>query len=515
VFFGISPSKQLHKPQNCLTWNALIVSPFGALFALGGRITPFEADTSMHLETVDFPTDGLGRLQRLVDNLSPLQLRVGTAHSTDPQSAWAVAMYFEEPPTEAQAEFVQRLALHKVPAIAVVAAKMPPGQRLEIAEAGFLGVISTQGLEGRLTTLLEMLISRTRIQQAEFAAKVREQVPAESEDSLLFCSPEVQELLQRLTRVASLGSTIMLTGETGVGKSSIARWIHEHSARSAAPFIDVPCAALPANLIESELFGHVRGSFTSADRDHTGKFKVAGKGTLLLDEVDCLPWDVQGKLLRAVERREFERVGATQTEKFEARLIVATNRPLRDEVEAGRFRSDLFYRLGVLSFRVPALRERAGAIRPLAEMFLTRFAKEHGRQVTGISPAAMGALEQYDWPGNIRELRNAIEYAVAICVGNHVQWSDIPEHVRQRSASEPAAAPGRSEPFAPRGAHGTSLATQHPVAPNVAMTEKDRLLHVLRKNGNNRSRAAQELGISRVTLYKRMERLGIDEIYVR
>lgn len=463
----------------------------------------------MKLEVIDFPQEELPRLQRLVDAIPSLKLQTsGGMNSGELGMSVAVVMYLDRSPTEAQLELVQRLGLLKTPAIAVVSSTVPERDRLLMVDSGFIGVVNIRAFEHRMSTLLEMFVSRAKILKSEFDEKTK--VASESDDILLFCSPEVRELLSRLSRVATLGSTIMLTGETGVGKSSIARWIHENSSRSEAAFVDVPCAALPTNLIESELFGHVRGSFTSADRDHVGKFKVAGKGTLLLDEIDCLPLEVQGKLLRAVERREFERVGSTATERFEARLIVATNRPLDLEVQAGRFRSDLFYRLGVLSFRIPALRERTGAILPLAEMFLKRFATEHARPVRGMTAAAMHALEQYTWPGNIRELRNSMEYAVAVSTGDQIQWADIPESVRD---GETQHANAGTVPTENGSAAVQVVRMREPEVSMAGMGDRERMLHVLRKHGNNRSRAAQELGISRVTLYKRMDRLGIQSIY--
>jgi DNA-binding NtrC family response regulator len=320
-----------------------------------------------------------------------------------------------------------------------------------------------------------------------------------------------------------------------VGKTTLARWVHNQSSRRDEPFLDVACAALPSTLIESELFGHVRGAFTSADRDQRGKLRAAGCGTLLLDEVDCLPIDVQAKLLRAVEQRLFEPVGSSKSEKLLARLVVASNRPLDQEVAAGRFRSDLYYRLSVLEFRVPPLRERLDAVLSMAEAFVRQFAASHGRSVTGISVAASQALLDYSWPGNIRELRNAMDHAVALSTGSQLQWSDLPEAVRRGGAAAAVAVtaghaspalPLASQPAGPLVAgpqvsgagclesNELSGATARLAGGNQLQAirekaERDLLLATLARNNNNRSKTAAELGISRVTLYKRLERLGI------
>lgn len=297
----------------------------------------------LQLLLVGFPNTEFLFVQKLIKSIN--SLRVLNIHSSGDVLATtargptvAVVCWRNEASTEAELEQVQRLTLLKIPCIVVASPAFPNRARLSCFDDGFMGVVSSQSIATRLFPLLEMFIGRANIMSSHLHAKVAKL----QESGLFFDSPEIRELLARLDRVAALGSTILLTGETGVGKSTIARWIHNQSARAGAPFVDIPCAAIPSNLVESELFGHVRGSFTSADRDHVGKFKAAGKGSVLLDEVDCLPLEAQGKLLRAVERREFEPVGSTVTEKLEARLIVASNRPLETEVAEGRFRSDLY-----------------------------------------------------------------------------------------------------------------------------------------------------------------------------
>jgi two-component system response regulator AtoC len=303
---------------------------------------------------------------------------------------------------------------------------------------------------------------------------------------------------QQLRRVIPLDTTVLLGGETGTGKTRLARLIHELSPRSRQPFLVVNCGAMSPTLIESEMFGHVKGAFTGADRDRTGKFADVGRGTLFLDEVDSLPVELQAKLLRAVDERVFEPVGSNRSLPLEARLIAASNRRLDQEVAAGRFRSDLYYRLNVVGFHLPPLHERRDQIRPLVAKFVQEFAGQTGRPVFGVSGPALDALQQYDWPGNVRELRNVIHRAVVLCPGDVIQVEDLPDAVQTKAARGPA-----PQAPSPPAAPATSL---------MAVTEEAeiaRIVEALRRNGNNRLRAANELGISRMTLYKKMRKYGL------
>jgi len=308
-------------------------------------------------------------------------------------------------------------------------------------------------------------------------------------------------LMEQVQRVAPQQTTILLGGETGTGKTRLARLIHEISPRRDQPFLVVNCAALPAELMESEMFGHVKGAFTGADRDRTGKFAEAGRGTLLLDEIDSLPLALQAKLLRVVEERTFEPVGSNHSQPMQARLIVASNRCLEKEVAAGRFRGDLHYRLDVVGFFLPPLRERRELIRPLAERLLAEFAARNGRAVTGITVEAFQALEAYHWPGNIRELRNVVERAVALCPGVEVQLADLTEAVR-RPAREERPAPAPQSP-------AVSVPSDATLAKIKEEAETARIIEALERNDNNRLRTAAELGISRMTLYKKLHRYGL------
>jgi two-component system response regulator PilR (NtrC family) len=314
--------------------------------------------------------------------------------------------------------------------------------------------------------------------------------------------PEYRQLREQLRRVVPQETTLLLTGETGTGKTRLARLVHELSPRREDPFLVVDCGALSATLIESELFGHVRGAFTGADRDRPGKLAAAGKGTLLLDEVNSLPLPLQAKLLRAVDERVFEPVGANKGQALGARLVAASNAPLEAEVAAGRFRADLYYRLNVVSFYLPPLRERQSAVAPLAHKFLAEFAARNRPDLRGLAAEAVRALENYPWPGNVRQLRNVIERAAALCPGPHVLLTDLPEAVRCPPAS-PTSFP-LDHPVA--GERGPACLT---LSQSKAEAEVLRITEALRKHGNNRLRAAAELGISRMGLYKKLHKYGL------
>jgi DNA-binding NtrC family response regulator len=306
-------------------------------------------------------------------------------------------------------------------------------------------------------------------------------------------------LLEQVHRVAPQETSLLFTGETGTGKTRLAKLVHELSPRRDEPFLVVDCGALSPTLIESEMFGHVKGAFTGADRDRPGKFAAAGGGTLLLDEVNSLPPALQSKLLRAVDERLFEPVGSNKPQPLKARLVAISNACLEQEVAAGRFRADLYYRLNVVSFFLPPLRERRGAVAPLVRQFLTEFAAKNRPDLRGISADALAALEAYDWPGNIRELRNVLERAVALCPGLQVQLSDLPEALR--------AVHGRPTTlWAPPAAEPPEDLT---LAKSKEHAEVFRITEALRRNRNNRLRAAAELGISRMALYKKLHKYGM------
>jgi DNA-binding NtrC family response regulator len=351
--------------------------------------------------------------------------------------------------------------------------------------------------------------------------------------------------MTQLERVASLHANILLTGETGTGKTRLARQIHNSSPRRHEPFCVINCGSLSVQLIESELFGHVRGAFTGADRHRQGKLAAAGVGTLLLDDVDTLPIAWQVKLLRVVEERVFEPVGSNRSQAVQARFIAASNRELEWEVSAGRFRSDLFHRLNVVSFRMPPLRELPELILPLAASFVRELASRTGSKAKDIAPDALEALHQYQWPGNVRELRNVVERALALCAEELIHLADLPQAVvvsRKQSAAalaaelvhprvlngdrrqanrrvggrlnynasgygHPHAAQRVAEPPSP-GPH-LNDARAHVSASAAEDLEREFIQQALHRNHYNRSRTALDLGVSRGTLYKKLRRHGL------
>ncbi len=306
--------------------------------------------------------------------------------------------------------------------------------------------------------------------------------------------PEGRQLAQ-VRRAAMQDATILLIGETGSGKTVLARQIHDASPRRDRPFRIVDCGALSAELIDSELFGHVRGSFTSAGTDRLGKLAEAADGTLVLDEINSLPLASQVKLLRAVEERVFEPVGSNKPIPLRARIVAISNVPLEREVAEKRFRVDLFYRLNVVSFRLPALRDRIADVLPLARKFLADHPGANAAGIVGFTLEAQRALEAYAWPGNLRELRNVIERVVALSSNRLVGVCDLPEELRSPSANRMFDSPV----FAV-------------AAPREPRDEAAIIQDALRRHGNVRSRAARDLGISRVSLYKKLHKYGLFEM---
>jgi DNA-binding NtrC family response regulator len=309
--------------------------------------------------------------------------------------------------------------------------------------------------------------------------------------------PRMKRVFEMVDSVAPTRSTILITGQSGTGKSLLARAIHRRSERRNGPFIEVACGALPENLLESELFGHVAGSFTGATGNKEGKFKLADGGTLFLDEIGTASPSLQVKLLRVLQEFEFEQVGGTKTIKVNTRVILATNEELADAVAAGRFRQDLYYRINVINLQLPGLKDRTSDIPALAEHFLRQNCAETGRKLEGFEPAALDVLQQYSWPGNIRELQNVIERAVLLGRGPRVTLEDLPPHVIQASPSLPllqARVTGRQT---------LKEALEGP--------ERQIILQVLRENNWNRNLTADQLGVNRTTLYKKMRRLGLDQ----
>ncbi len=317
-------------------------------------------------------------------------------------------------------------------------------------------------------------------------------------------SPQLQQMLADLEIAARHDVTIMLIGETGAGKTYLSRLIHEASPRRTDPFLPVACGALPDDLIESELFGHMKGSFTSAHADKEGKFIAAKRGSLLLDEIDVLGLEQQVKLLRVIETGEFEPVGSNQTLRSQARLIVASNLELQPLVEQGRFRPDLYYRLNMLKFNIPPLRHRKVDIVPLARRFVRQFVQKHGVTIREIDPGLFEALLGYPWPGNVRELEHVIQRAVIYCRDGVLRAEHLPSHIVGGYAGP------TNDPSVDLGHQFVTTATpRQSLEGQIALTEKEIIEQALFKNSFSRTRTAKDLGISRVTLYNKMKRYGI------
>jgi formate hydrogenlyase transcriptional activator len=307
------------------------------------------------------------------------------------------------------------------------------------------------------------------------------------ETRLLGDSDAFKYLQFRLDQVAPTSATVLLLGETGTGKNVVARIIHERSPNRAGQFVAVNCAAIPATLLESELFGHERGAFTDARTSQAGRFEVAHKGTLFLDEIGELPMETQAKLLRVLQEGQFERLGSTRTMTVQARVIAATNRDLRAEVRAGRFRRDLYFRLNVFPITVPPLRERREDIRPLAQYFVERLADKHGRTAASLSNAVLEQLESYPWPGNVRELENVLERAVITCNGGPLTLAGLLDRWDSPIDDEPA-----------------SLALEDVERSHIA-----RVLAMTHWRIQGRGGAAHLLRLKASTLRSRMQKLGI------
>ena len=313
-----------------------------------------------------------------------------------------------------------------------------------------------------------------------------------SHPNIVARSAKMQEVLATVERVASTNSTVLLGGESGVGKDLIARAIHEKSRRASGPFIKINSTAIPENLLESELFGYEKGAFTGAGASKPGKFEMADKGTLFLDEIGDVPPATQVKLLRVLQEREFERLGGTRTIKVDVRLIAATNRDLREALEQGTFREDLYYRLNVVPIDIAPLRERKEDIPDLVHLFIKQFCGESRRDIENITPQAMQILVNYHWPGNVRELQNIMERACALAKGTVLDAADI--HLDLRPSKAVNGAGG----FLPDG-----MTLEH--------FEDEMIQEALRRADGNKSQAARLLGLSRNALRYRLSKIGISD----
>ncbi len=315
--------------------------------------------------------------------------------------------------------------------------------------------------------------------------------PWDLQNTILFRDRKMEQLMELIHTIADTQATVLITGESGTGKSLVARYIHENSSRRHRPFVQISCGSLSETLLESELFGHVRGAFTGAVRDKKGKFEEAQGSTIFLDDINCASPNLQVKLLRVLQEKVIERVGGNTPIKVDARIITATNTSLAEEVSKQNFREDLYYRINVVTLEIPPLRERLGDIEPLCEHFISQFNMLHNRQIKGLSKSALQLLLRYRWPGNVRELENILEQAVILCPGDYI----IPDLMP----------PALGETPLPLTPVNSDLGLDEA----LALAEKHILLEVLERYKWNRQLSARALGISRTTLFNKMRRFEL------
>jgi DNA-binding NtrC family response regulator len=318
--------------------------------------------------------------------------------------------------------------------------------------------------------------------------------PWDLQEKLIFGDRKMHQILELVHTVADTMATVLITGESGTGKSVLARYIHEQSSRRGQPFVKISCGSLSESLLESELFGHVRGAFTGAIKDKKGKFEEAHGGTIFLDDINSASPNLQVKLLRVLQEKVIERVGGNASVQVDVRIITATNTALQEEVANQRFREDLYYRINVVSLTLPPLRERLSDIEPLTRHFISRFNQVYHREVKGLSQSALQACLRYRWPGNVRELENVMERAVILSPGDFIVPESLPPHLNETGAAAPV-----------------------PVAANLtldealAQAERQILLETLKSLGWNRQLTARSLGISRTTLFNKMRRFELKD----
>src|SRR6056297_415632 len=404
--------------------------------------------------------------------------------------------------------------------VLVVTGYATPDTAIDAVRAGAFDLLTKPLIDEELTLAIDRAQSQQDIQAENECLKQQLDQRFGMED-ILSQDYRMLKLFDVVDSVADARASVLVTGENGTGKSMIARAIHRRSHRRSGPFIEVACGALPDNLLESELFGHVAGAFTGASTDKVGKFKSADGGTLFLDEIGTASPAMQVKLLRVLQELQFEPLGGTETETVDVRVVLATNEDLAAAVARGSFRQDLFYRINVVNIALPALRQRAGDVPLLVDHFLAKACESAGRTVQGFDSQAMELLQRYSWPGNVRELENVVERAVLLGRESILGPEDLPPAVVRNEPSTQAAGglpapptPASGWPASSSSASGSGLAAaSRGVSLREALEEPERqiILDSLRQHQWNRAATAEALEINRTTLYKKMKRLGLDD----
>lgn len=399
-------------------------------------------------------------------------------------------------------------ALPDPPDLVLLAEHEDASRRAALLAAGCLAVLNARIPDRELRGTFRTLVSRLAQDAATRLAAQRVGANQGFED-LVHRSPAMAEVVAVARRVANADSSLLVLGETGVGKERLARALHYESARSSGPFVPVNCGAIPEGLLESELFGHEQGAFTGAVRARRGHFEMAHRGTLFLDEIGELPLHLQVKLLRVLEDRQVQRVGSERPERVDVRIIAATNRDLEAEVEARRFRPDLFYRLAVVTLSVPPLRQRTEDIPALADFHLERFRRTLGKPAVGIETEALQALVAHTWPGNVRELINVLERAVLLAQGPRVALGDLPRSIA--GGRDPNVSDARPAPDAPDMEAAFAMPIREARHVAVVRFERSYLARILEETGGRVGETARRAGISERSLYDLMRRTGLDK----
>jgi DNA-binding NtrC family response regulator len=363
---------------------------------------------------------------------------------------------------------------------------------IEAIRAGAFDLLTKPLIDDELEMAIERALNQREVLEENKNLKAQLDLRFGMEN-IVGHDPRMRKIFDVIDSVADTRATMLVTGESGTGKSLIARAIHRRSSRRDQPFVEIACGALPETLLESELFGHVAGAFTGASVDKMGKFKQADGGTIFLDEIGTASPSLQVKLLRILQEMEFEQVGGSKTFKVDARVILATNEKLEELVANGRFRQDLYYRVNVINIELPSLRQRISDIPLLAQHFLEAVCAESGKQVRGFSPEAMDVLQRHRWPGNVRELQNVLERAVLLGKSDMIRIEDFPASLVQSAPINVTSVGNRS----------LKEALEEP--------ERQIILQVLETHSWNRHATADALGINRTTLYKKMKRLGLED----